>query len=63
MPTKRTVAVGSAEEGLRKLAEAAFDVVLLDIKMPGMDGLAALREIRRFDPAPEPGGGRLSLTI
>jgi DNA-binding NtrC family response regulator len=46
-------AAGSAEEGLKKLAEAAFDVVLLDVKLPGMNGLDALREIRRMDPAPE----------
>jgi two-component system response regulator AtoC len=44
---------GSGEEGLRKIAEAVHDVVLLDMKMPGMDGLAALREIRRQEPAPE----------
>src|SRR5262245_8397058 len=44
---------GSGEEGLRKIAEAVYDVVLLDMKMPGMDGLAALREIRREAPAPE----------
>jgi len=44
---------GSGEEGLRKIAEAVYDVVLLDMKLPGMDGLAVLREIRREAPAPE----------
>jgi DNA-binding NtrC family response regulator len=43
----------SGEEGLRKVAEAVYDVVLLDMKLPGMDGLATLREIRREAPAPE----------
>jgi DNA-binding NtrC family response regulator len=43
----------SGEEGLRKIAEAVYDVVLLDMKMPGMDGLTALREIRAQEPAPE----------
>ena len=46
-------AVGSGEEALAKLAETAFDVVLLDVRMPGADGLTILREIRRQDPAPE----------
>ena len=43
----------SGEEGLKKIAEAIYDVVLLDMKLPGMDGLTALREIRREAPAPE----------
>jgi DNA-binding NtrC family response regulator len=46
-------AAGSGEEALRKAAESVYDVVLLDMKMPGMDGLTALRELRRQEPAPE----------
>lgn len=42
-----------AENGLqavRKYEEAHPDGVLLDITMPEMDGLAALKEIRKIDP-------------
>lgn len=36
----------SGEEALRRLHERDFDVVLLDRRMPGMDGRAVLRHIR-----------------
>ncbi|MEW5721750.1 MAG: response regulator [Thermodesulfobacteriota bacterium] len=45
--------VTSGEEALAFLAENQVDVVVLDLKMPGMNGLRALREIRRLHPETE----------
>ncbi|MDB5682346.1 MAG: response regulator [Sphingomonas bacterium] len=35
-----------AESGLRMIDEQSFEVVLMDLRMPGMDGLTAIRHIR-----------------
>ncbi|MBD3220597.1 response regulator [bacterium] len=37
---------GSGEEALARLREERFDAVLLDINLPGADGLETLRELR-----------------
>lgn len=36
----------SAEEGLRLLDGQDFDMLLVDLRMPGMDGITAIRHIR-----------------
>ncbi len=38
---------GRGDEALKRLREEPFDVLLLDLKMPGMEGLDVLREARR----------------
>jgi len=41
---------GSAEEALKRLDSAPPDLVLLDIWLPGIDGIAALKEIKARHP-------------
>ncbi len=42
---------GTAEDGINLLKTAAPDVVLLDLQLPGMHGLVALRHVVEFDPS------------
>ena len=43
---------GNGEEALQRAAELSPDVVLLDIRMPGMEGIEAARHLNAMDPAP-----------
>jgi DNA-binding NtrC family response regulator len=42
---------GTAEEGMARLAESIFDLVLLDLALPDKNGLDVLAELRERDPA------------
>ena len=43
----------SGEDALLKVKGHDFDVVILDVAMPGMNGIAALREIKGIKPLTE----------
>src|SRR3970040_640820 len=43
-------AVASGEDALKRAGESDFGVILLDLMLPGMDGLATLAELRKLDP-------------
>jgi len=46
-------AVLNGEDALRAMQHKRFDVVLLDLRMPGMDGMAVLKAIKQAWPKSE----------
>lgn len=44
------VTAADGQEAMARLREATFDLVLLDLKMPGMTGLQVAEEVQRFSP-------------
>lgn len=52
-PSARCTACASGREALERLEREAFDVVVLDIVMPGLDGLELLEGLNRRRGAPK----------
>jgi two-component system, OmpR family, response regulator len=47
------VGATSGREALEAMEGREFDVAVLDVKMPGMDGIETLREMKKKNPAME----------
>jgi CheY-like chemotaxis protein len=45
------MAVGSSARALEELARHSFDIIILDYKLPGMNGLELLGRIQESHPA------------
>jgi len=41
-------AVNSGDSAIRTLGQGGYDVMVLDLKMPGMDGISTLKEIKKL---------------
>ncbi len=47
---KVVAAVGSGSEGLIEAAKAELDIILLDMRMPEMDGISVLKKLKEAHP-------------
>lgn len=45
-----TEAVGDGQDGLARANAASFDLIILDLMLPGVDGIAVCRAVRRDGP-------------
>ena len=49
-PAVTVVSAPDAATGLAMLQESPIDLVIIDVVLPGMDGVAAIKQIRRDHP-------------
>ncbi len=47
----QVTAVNTAEQALEELPKNHYDVVLIDVSLPGMNGIDLLERVRKEDPA------------
>lgn len=48
--TYEVIIATRGDDAVRLVREQSPDVILMDLRLPGMDGIEAIHEIRKFDP-------------
>jgi DNA-binding NtrC family response regulator len=49
----QATALYNGEDAINALKQKEFDVMVLDLKMPGLDGIATMKEIKNLSTPPE----------
>ncbi len=49
-PPFRVEVAGAGDEALKSVIGGQFDLMLVDLRLPDMDGLSLIRAVRQFDP-------------
>lgn len=49
-PPFRVEVAGAGGEALRRVVGGQFDLIIVDLRLPDMDGLSLIKAVRQFDP-------------
>lgn len=49
-PAVSVIGAADASAGLQLLGQSAVDLVIIDVVLPGMDGVSAIKQMRRDNP-------------
>jgi DNA-binding NtrC family response regulator len=49
-PPFRVEVVGAGDEALKRVVADRFDLMIVDLRLPDMDGLSLIKAVRQFDP-------------
>ncbi len=47
----KVISASGGREGIKQIKGRFFDLVITDLKMPDMDGIKVLEEVKKIDPA------------
>jgi CheY-like chemotaxis protein len=49
-PSFKVEVVGAGDEALKRVVAGHFDLILVDLRLPDMDGVSLIKAVRQFDP-------------